>query len=81
MSLNILDKPTIITGGSASVLSKILSFHLHISTLFTVTSIHEYAWRFHNGHYSLINNLSSLIPMLAMSAVCISLYIVTKRIS
>lgn len=79
MSLNILDKPTIITGGSASVLSKILSFHLHISTLFTVTSIHEYAWRFYNGHYSLINNLSSLNPILIMCGLCISLYFVTKH--
>ncbi len=81
MSLNILNKTQLVTGSGRGLVSKILSFHLHISTLFTVTSIHEYAWRFYNGHYSLMNNLSSLTPILAMSAVCISLYIATKRIS
>ena len=81
MSLNILNKPQLITGSGSGLVSKILALHLHISTLFTVTQIHEYAWRFYNGHYSLLNNLNALVPILVLLGISISLYIASKRIS
>jgi hypothetical protein len=81
MSLNIINKPQLVTGSGRGLVSKILALHFHISTLFTVTQIHEYAWRFYNGHYSLLNNLNALAPILVLLGISISLYIASKRIA